>query len=63
MKVLSSGIKYYANARHYNEEDVRFAVILSSFVHLHLVLGVIENNHSSETTKNSLDTDLRPVIH
>lgn len=61
MKVLSNGIKYYANVRHCNEDDVRFATILSSFPHLSLVLGLIENN-SSETTENSLDTDIKPVI-
>lgn len=62
MKVLSNGIKYYANVRHCNEDDVRFATILSSFLHLSLALGLIENN-SSETTENSLDTDIKPVIH
>lgn len=56
-------MKYYANARHYNEDDVRFAIILSSFLHLSFVLGLTENNNSSETTKNSLDTDIKPAIH
>lgn len=63
MKVLSNGIKYYANERHDNEDDVRFAIILSSFLHLSPVLGLIENNNSSETTENSPDTDIKPVIH
>lgn len=62
MKVLSNGIKYYANVRHHNEDDDRFATILSSFLHLSLVLGLTENN-SSETTENSLDIDIKPVIH
>ena len=62
MKVLSNGIKYCANVRHCNEDDVRFATILSSFLPLSLALGLIENN-SSETTENSLDTDIKPVIH
>ena len=62
MKVLSNGIKYYGNVRHGNEEDGRFATILSSFLQLSLALGLIENN-SSETTENSLDTNIKPIIH
>lgn len=61
MKVLSNGIKYYAIVRHGNEEDGRFATILSSFLQLSLAPGLIQNN-SSETTENSLDTDIKPVI-
>lgn len=52
VKVLSNGIKYYAIVRHGNEEDGRFATILSSFLQLSLAPGLIQNN-SSETTENS----------
>lgn len=45
-----------------NGDDGRFATILSSFLHLSLALGLIENN-SSGTTENSPDTDIKPVVH
>lgn len=64
MKVPCNGIKYYANAKALQyEDDGRFATILSSFFHLNLVPRLIENNNSVETTENSLDTDIKPVIY
>lgn len=45
-----------------NEDAGRFAIILSSFLHLSLVLGLMENNSRSKTLENSPDTDIKPVV-
>lgn len=46
-----------------NEDVGRFVIILSNFLHLSLVLGLMENSNRSKTPENSPDTDVKPVVH